>query len=138
MSTKVLIESVRKSGLKVTSIRKNILQIFDLTKSPISAGDLLNKITANKTSVYRELETLTKEKFISPITLEDGIKRYELSSKVHHHHFICVKCKSILEFKISRELEKAESKQEKLFTSKKGLVVLNHNFEYMGLCQNCR
>ena len=131
--TENILEKLKILGLRVTPVRKQIIYTLTDAKKPISASDLLSKIKANKTTIYREIEILLKKNYLNEVDFADGTKRYELSSLTHHHHLICVKCHKIEDVVLKENLQKEEIKIEKTNNFK----ILKHNLEFFGLCHNC-
>lgn len=125
--------SLKQLGLKNTRIRQQILKIFSLSREPVDALYLTEKVNANKTSIYRELQTLLSKHIISEIDFGEGKKRYELSSLDHHHHLICINCKSIKDINLSEDL----GNQEKVIEKTTSFKVFRHHLEFFGLCSDC-
>jgi Fe2+ or Zn2+ uptake regulation protein len=129
---------MRADGHRLTKARMAILKLLQDKRKPLAASDMksfLEKkdITVNKTTVYRELEFLTQEKYIDEVRLHDGRKYYEYVSE-HHHHLICITCHRVDDIVLENEFEK----EEKRIESDIGFKVLNHSLEFFGVCANCR
>lgn len=93
------------------------------------------KIAANKTTVYRQLESLLKAGAVTEVRIGDRAKQYELvDSTGHHHHLVCLRCKKVEDIDFPEELER----QEKNIWKNKKFKVLQHNLEFFGLCRNCQ
>ncbi|CAN5355688.1 hypothetical protein BH10PAT1_BH10PAT1_5310 [soil metagenome] len=114
-------------------IKTDLLNLIDKSSSPVSVPEILQKISANKTTIYREIEKFVSEGVIDEIDLGDGKKRYESIKLGHHHHLVCIKCKSITEFNLDDDF----STEEKKIKKTKKFTVLKHNLEFFGLCHNC-
>lgn len=121
------------STLRTTPIRRKILGLFSRFNRPVAAGELLARVRANKTTIYRQLETLTATGELVVVDLGDGIRRWELASTGHHHHLVCLKCKSVSEV----DLEDDFSGEEKQIALRQQFVVLKHSLEFFGLCRHC-
>lgn len=117
----------------MTSIRKGLFSLFKNTTSPLSANDILAKIEANKSTIYREIEVLLKSDYLIEVDFADGIKRYELASLSHHHHLVCLKCHAIQDVVLKEDLSKDEAKIGKDNKFK----IVKHSLEFFGYCQNC-
>ena len=128
-----IIENLKKSGLRITPARKQIIKFFWDSQSPLAADDVLVHIKVNKTTVYREIETLLSHKYLTQIDFADSKKRYELSARGHHHHLVCMQCKSITELDIADNF----SKEEKRIQKQEKFTVLKHTLEFFGLCKTC-
>jgi len=134
---KSAIEKIKENGGRVTSARKNILDLILASKVPVSAVDILNslkkrKLHFNKTTIYREINFLTKIGFVRPLYLTSGIVHYESNLLPHHHHLICTKCKKIEEIDCFLDEEKVNKKIEK-----SGFKLENHILEFHGVCRTC-
>ena len=134
------IEELRAAGHRLTAIRRAMIEIFLATELPLSASEVLERLkhrdlAVNKTTVYRELEFLLKERLIREIDLLEGMKRYESIDfeGAHHHHLVCINCKSIRCVHMEKDLDQLERKLEK----KHNFKVLSHTLEFFGLCRKC-
>jgi Fe2+ or Zn2+ uptake regulation protein len=131
------IEELREQGFRITKTRKGILKILFSSENPESVmyiKKLLTKqkIDANKTTIYRELDFLLKNGFIENIKLDNKMAMYEICSH-HHHHVKCTKCKKIFEI----ELDENIKKHEKKILKETGVKVFSHMFEFFGMCETC-
>jgi len=124
---------LRELNLKETPIRLKILTILSQSDCPKTASDILKKVKANKTTIYRETKKLVSSKLISEVILGDGQRRYEISNSTHHHYLFCTKCKKIIPIKMKHSF----SKTEKLITNQYHFHVQKHDLEFLGLCQKC-
>lgn len=128
---------LKNKNRRFSAVRDFILHMLDKSKKPLSVLDLrkqLNKkkLSANKTTIYRELEFLRNQKMIEEFNFVDGIKRYEIISG-HHHHIVCVKCKKIEDVVLKKDLQE----QEKFIAKNKKFKIFKHSLEFYGLCKNC-
>lgn len=104
---------------------------------PVSALEiqkklLQKKITANKTTVYRELSFLKKQNIILELQFGDRTKRYELIS-THHHHIICTNCDKVEDVELKKDLATAE----KMIAKNKKFAMIRHSLEFYGVCRAC-
>lgn len=136
--------SIQNSGTRMTKIRKELLGLFSVPHSPLSASDILGKIRknnpkVNKTTIYRQLESLTKQHILEEVDFQEGQKRYELAHEDHHHHhhhLICTECKMIEHIEVEN-IEKELSKSSEEFRKLKNFHITSHTLEFFGVCQNC-
>ena len=90
-------------GLRNTKQLSFILDILKARRRPVSVPDLVKSAkkkfpSLNKTTVYRTIDRLIKEKAIEPVMLREGVVHYELKTEDkghHHHHFVCSGCERI-------------------------------------------
>ena len=137
-SVKEILLRLKREGFRYTEVREAILVLFYASKKPFSCQDIQKhfkqkKISANKTTVYRELEFLKKKKIIEEFQLDDKVKRYEVISD-HHHHTVCIKCKKIDCVKLKDDLYKQEAEIE----NNKKFKIINHSLEFYGICHKCQ
>lgn len=122
--------------LKKTKTRECVLKILESSNIPLSANDIYEKLKDNKitlSSIYRTLDTFSKEKILIKDTNVEGIAIYTLKKDKHYHYLECKKChnKIKLEFcpyhKINEQIKK-KSKFE----------VDEHNVVIYGTCEDCQ
>lgn len=140
MKNQALLDSLREQGLRITPLKEGILAALEKASGPLSIPDLqtkLKKLAPNKTSLYRELETLTAADAVEETQLFQDLRTYELKREGgHHHHFVCEKCKEIFDFQ-NEELEQTIVKiTQKL--KRKGLAPKEHHLNLYGLCARCQ
>lgn len=122
-------------GLKATSQRLKILEVFYSQVKPIIAEDLLKILSKNKfdlVTVYRTINTFEQVGIIRRVDMREKAIRYEIADD-HHHHIICVKCKDVEDVFLENDLDK----QEKIISQTKKFKVLNHSLEFFGICRLC-
>ena len=93
-----------------------------------------HKIELGVDEVKNLLNGLVDAGFLTVVKFAaDDVVRYELiHQQEHHDHFVCIKCKKILEFSD----EQLEQMQDSV-TFKKGWKPLFHKLEVYGLCGEC-
>jgi len=125
---------------RTTPIRTTLLKILSKIKKPLTTQELLaaletNGLKANKTTIYRQLESLKENKIINEVHFNDRNVRYELNKlEAHHHHLVCMKCKNVEDVTLPEDLHH----QEKMVFEKNNFKVLQHFLEFFGLCKNCQ
>lgn len=133
------ITNLKNKGFRITKVRSAIISILRSAKKPISVQDIISflyrkDLTANKTTIYRELEFLKNQNLVSEIDFGDGKKRYELDRGNHHHHIICVNCEAVSDIDFDVDLDSHEHDIAK----KTGFKISQHSIEFFGLCKNCQ
>lgn len=125
-------------GYRLTQNRKDILKTFlQFDSRWITAQELFDKVsTKNKkinfSTVYRNLEMLTKIKVLCKVDKGHGMNYYMLNNcGHHHHHLICKSCGKTctIDFCPLKELHRDHLK---------GFTVVDHRFEVYGYCHECR
>ena len=89
---------------------------------------------ANKTTIYRDLETLEKAGVVQKVMVSDRKQYFELTERGHHHHFVCRQCDLVEDVDIEDGmlLQQARKLGEKLSFS-----IEQHAVEFYGLCRKC-
>lgn len=118
---------------RMTKAKKALLAELEAAAGPLSASELVRKLGVNKTTVYRELAAFMAAGDVSEVDFADGQKRYELTPDGHHHHAVCMECKTVVEL----EIEPTVKKLEQSVTKQSGFVLRKHLIEFFGLCRDC-
>ncbi len=134
MTINKFISEMKKIKKRVTPARLLMFKILTSARSPVPAEIFVRKIGVNKTTIYRDLDLFLKKGFIEEADFGDGTKRYELKEQKHHHHLICMHCKSVRDVSFEENLEKEEDKIKRF----QRFQVVRHDLEFFGYCQNCR
>lgn len=138
-SAEQAVEALKKAGFRITVARRAIVDVVLASAAPVSAQGVsaaLRKrgVSANVTTVYRELEFLRERGICMSVTLQDGVRRYESAALGHHHHLVCLECDAIQDVELPHdELHAAEKRIEKTH----GFTVRQHALEFYGRCKNC-
>lgn len=117
-----------------TGLKKTILLLLNEVKVPQTVSDIMSVVSANKTSIYRSINTLVSKGLVNELEFGDRTKRYEISNLGHHHHLICKICGVVNEVKTNDDF----SKSEKKLATKTGFTSIVHKLEFFGICPNCR
>lgn len=138
MDSLSIIENLKSKGHKNTKVRQALVEILLTTHAPLSITQLLQNLSKkglkpNKTTVYREIEFLVTQGLVSGVDFGEGKKRYERSGD-HHHHIVCINCKSIKDISEDIDLDKLHASVVK----KVGYKPVGHSLEFFGLCKNCQ
>jgi Fur family ferric uptake transcriptional regulator len=135
----VFIKHLQQAGLKRTTQRDLILDVFLRTEKHLSSEDLYRLVqaedpTIGQTTVYRTLKLLTEAGLAREVRFGDGRTHYEHNYKHQHHdHMICMECGEIIEF-FSAELEAIQD----AMAAKHRFEVKQHLLRILGICANCR
>lgn len=138
MQTHDCAEELRNVDLKVTPARLGVLSALEQSNKPLDVTNLIsylanNKIKADRVTVFRIINTLSKKGLVKPIQLNEGKLRYEHAEKADHHHFVCENCGDIQDI-----AECTVDNLEKKLQQKRGLLVKHHSLEFFGLCARCQ
>jgi Fur family ferric uptake transcriptional regulator len=119
--------------------REALLEILRQAPFPLSAseaGAFLAKegFLVNKTTVYRALASFRDAGVLKEVRLADREVRYEPADRGHHHHLVCVGCRSVEDI----SLEEDFARQEERIATTRRFRVLDHALEFFGLCMKCQ
>ncbi|MBI5810232.1 MAG: transcriptional repressor [Deltaproteobacteria bacterium] len=134
----ILKSYIESKGLKSTTQRDYIADVFFKANTHISLDELLKKVKRKTpnigyATVYRTMRLLTESGLAVTRDFGDGQTRYEnLPEDGHHDHIICIKCSKIAEFQNPR-IEQLQAESAK----KLGFTVINHKLELYGYCSGC-
>ena len=125
--------------MRQTPLLKSVLSILAESHQPISVPSLqqklaAQKITPNKTTLYRMLEKLTEEGVVERLLLDPKVAYYELKTH-HHHHFRCDNCDEIRCLSDPELETQIHALEDKLKSS--GLKIKDHHFSFSGSCDDC-
>ncbi len=113
-------------------IKNQLVSLLEKSEYPISVPEILSKISANKTTIYRELENFISDGLINEVDFGDGKKRYESNAHGHHHHLVCINCGKI------EDVELEEKEILKNINNKSHFLIEKHSMEFFGKCTNCQ
>ena len=135
----ILFETIKHKGLRLTKTRRAVLELLVATHTPLSVPRILEELgcrglSVNKTTVYRELEQLEKVGMVKSLSLQDRKQYFELATRDHHHHFVCIECEEVEDVLFD---ESDLLRQEAILVQKKGFSVFHHSLEFFGLCKMC-
>lgn len=130
------LEQLRSKGLRVTPQRRQMLAALIKSHKPLSADELfqhLPKGSSDQATVFRSLSGMEEAGILQKQELGDGIRRYEVAEKSHHHHYIhCRSCGAVEAFD-GCVFDKSLSRS----LARKGYQKIQHNLEVMALCSSC-
>lgn len=134
-----MIEALRASGQRMTVARRTIIRVIADAAMPMTAVAILaalqkQRLTINKTTVYRELKFLEAKHVLNAMQFDERNKRYELTPEGHKHHLICTGCKTIENIVLDHDLDEVEQK----LTAQSRFKVQRHALEFYGLCGKCQ
>ena len=135
----VLRRHLSERGLKMTTQRDRILEVFLRASGHVTAEQLYEKMKQvdagiGFTTVYRTLRVLCECGLAQERNFGHGPARYEHAfSRRHHDHLVCVKCGRIIEF----ENDAIEAIQRQVAETHR-FSLLDHRHELYGHCESCR
>jgi Fur family transcriptional regulator, ferric uptake regulator len=141
-STTDWVSVLRELGLKATPIRVELLALLSPDHRLLSVDEIhvaLKKGVANRTTIYRSIQSFEEVGLIVSTELGDGIVRYELRHRSqkspahhHHHHLVCRVCHKV---KVVEEC--VVGKVPKVIRDE-GYSDLDHRLDFFGVCPRCQ
>ncbi|MEZ0323221.1 MAG: Fur family transcriptional regulator [Hydrogenothermaceae bacterium] len=138
MRQKINIEELLKErGLKLTKQRIEILNEILKKRGHFEIEDIVlllrkKKLKASRATVYRTLNILKDIGLLNEVIKFSNKTYYEVGTKKHHDHLICLNCGKFIEFH-SDEIEKIQEKVCSEFNFKP----VYHRLEIYGICEDC-
>ena len=133
-----ILNKIKKQGKRFSKIRTKIVDILVKEECLMSQRNIIKKLASgrlypNRSTVFRELNFLTEHKLATKNNIL-GTDYYEIVEE-HHHHLICLSCKSIK--KINLNCEKL-SDNEIQISKENNFDIKTHLIGFYGHCQNCK
>ena len=128
---------LKSRGLKVTSPRLKIFELFKNTKTRhLSADDVHRFLLAENddiglATVYRVLTQFEQVGLLERHHFESGRAVFELKAGAHHDHLVCVDCGHVEEF-VDAEIVRRQKKIAK----ERGFLVREHALYLYSECLN--
>ena len=130
---------IKDQGLKATSQREDIAQVFFATNRHISVEELYSEVRhvnprVGYATVYRTMKLLKECGLAAERHFADGQARFERSQPdgEHHHHLVCDRCGKLVAFD-DAGLERAIGR----LSDRLGVRIDSHDVLLHGACQRC-
>lgn len=130
---------VPTQGKRMTEQRRLILEALNTMQGHPTAEELHQLVKKHApnlhlSTVYRTMRWLEEEGMVNSLWLEEDRRqeRFDTSFSTDHHHFVCTRCKIVVEFD-SPELEHIQTRYEQ----EHGVKVENASLVFYGLCRQC-
>ena len=131
---------LRAQGGRMTAQRRLLLTILESLREHPTAEELFllaikQDPSLNLSTVYRTLRWLEGENLVSARVFaeERRQERFDAALPSEHHHFMCTRCKNVIEF--DSEMFGSIKTQ---FQDLNGASVATGSIVLYGLCSNCR
>ena len=129
---------LRQHGYKLTPQRWVVIQAIASGQEHLTPTAIYEKLHQDHPSIgvvtiYRTLGILAKLRLICELHAGDTCRSYTISAPGHHHHLLCSKCGTVVDF-IGYDLSELEQR----LSLETGFKVEDHLLEFVGLCQTCQ
>lgn len=136
---KDVIKRAHSQGRRMTAQRRLILKTLQSIQGHPTAEEVYQMVKPDAprlhlSTVYRTMRWLEEEGLVSSLWLEDDRRqeRFDTSSPSGHQHFVCSRCKRVIEFD-SPELDRIQAQ----FEQEHGVCVESASLVFYGLCPHC-
>jgi len=133
---KEALESLKKTGVRITPQRHAILEYLINTMSHPTADDIYKALEGkfpnmSVATVYNNLRVFRQVGLVRELTYGDSSSRFDyITSK--HYHVICTDCGKIVDFHYP-----GLDEVEHLASHVTGFKISHHRMEVYGLCPDC-
>ena len=88
-------------GIRATFPRKAIAHLLEQKQGAFTIESLSEELpSVGRATVYRTVKLLLEEGAVCKLAMLDGSHVYSVSrAGPHHHHYVCVKCGEVAEFR---------------------------------------
>lgn len=131
-------EVLQNKGLRCTEQRLEILRVLGAAEQPLAAQEIFDKVDNKRaklrlSTVYRALNSFTKEGIIRKLNLGDRTNKFELQvTSDHHHHLVCIECGEIV------PLDCPLPEFEDYLAQETGYDICEHQIKFYGVCPECK
>ncbi|MEJ5172508.1 MAG: Fur family transcriptional regulator [Hydrogenothermaceae bacterium] len=138
MKQKIDIEKLLKErGFKLTKQRIEVFNEILKKRGHFEIEDIVHllrkkNLKASRATVYRTLNILKEIGLLKEVIKFGNKTYYEVGTKDHHDHLICLNCGKFIEFH-NDEIEKIQEKVCNEFNFKP----VYHRLEIYGICEDC-
>ncbi|WP_163836253.1 Fur family transcriptional regulator [Spartinivicinus ruber] len=133
-------ELCKKSGVKLTELRRQVLELVWQSHKPLGAYDILALLSdqsgkkAAPPTVYRALDFLQEQGLVHRISSLNAFIGCPMPEHQHQSFFlICRNCAITMEINSD-----TLAKELSIFAHQAGFTVENETVEVVGLCPNCQ
>ena len=126
---------------RYTRLRRALVETLAASGRPLTIPEIL-AATPNlpQSSAYRNVTTLMDAGVVRRVAGTDDHGRFELAEGFsgHHHHLVCATCGTVDDIRASPRLERALAEATRAAADEQGYDVIEHRFDLVGVCPDCR
>jgi Fur family ferric uptake transcriptional regulator len=126
------IESLRAAGLRVSTARRLLIEALFAAKGPVCAQHLIQTLSLEESSVYRNLEVLERHGLIRHVHLGHGPGLYALIGRDEGEYLYCEGCGRV-DLLAAEELDPVRDHIREQF----GYTARFSHFAIVGMCRQC-
>ena len=120
-------------GIRITLPRKAIADLLEQKHGGFTIEALCDELPlVSRATVYRTIKLLLEAGVVCKLTTMDGANVYSVSRAGHHHHYVCVICGVVEEFRAAA----VERLIRSIGADLPGQVI-DHRIELYVACNDC-
>jgi Fur family ferric uptake transcriptional regulator len=125
-------------SIRLTRQRRLVLDILQEAKGHLDADAIYRKAKDRNpkiglATVYRSLALLREAKLVQEHRLGENHSHFEPAGGSLHHHFTCLKCGRVVEFRSLQVMQAARA-----LGRREGLQIVDVRLDVTGYCAACR
>ena len=127
--------------LVYTSGRHSLVDVLLQIGRPVTVPEIRRRRTAlTQSSVYRNLVGLERVGVVHKITADREHTCFEMHEDFigHNHHLVCVRCGSIVDFRVPQAGERALDRMLSEAARSARFRIMDHRLDAVGVCAACR
>ena len=126
---------------RYTRLRRALVETLAASGRPLTIPEILAATPdLPQSSAYRNVTTLMDAGVVRRVAGTDDHGRFELAEGFsgHHHHLVCATCGKVDDIRASPRLERALAEATRAAADEQGYDVIEHRFDLVGVCPDCR
>lgn len=136
LASRDMLHALRRAGYRITGARRAVAEVMQ-SAGHRSAREIVEEVkrrypSVGRASVYRTLSLLSRLCAVQPSLVGTARAHYVASEQGSHHHFICNRCRRVIEFDECTAAAVAKDVERRL-----GVRIQGHLLEFYGLCGAC-
>jgi len=133
-----IVEKIRESRHKLTPQRLAVAKILARSEGHPSVETIYDRLrndypTMSLATVYRNVMLIKSLGEVLELGFPEGGNRYDGNKPYPHPHVICVRCKKIIDPKLSSLQDLTRE-----VTASSGFKILTHRMDFFGICGDCQ
>jgi Fur family transcriptional regulator, ferric uptake regulator len=125
-------QALRRSGLRLSTPRRLVLEALFAADGPVAAGDLARQLSIDESSVYRNLEVLEHQGLIRHVHLGHSAGLYVRVGREDAEYLYCERCAKVTTVPPAR-LDSVRKRIQQQF----GYTARFAHFPIVGVCEDC-
>jgi Fe2+ or Zn2+ uptake regulation protein len=134
-----VLDKLSDAGYRLTAPRRAVVRTLAqsdgwLRPEKIQQISRRDAPTLGLVTVYRTLQLLTELGIARRVHTRGGCHGYSLAEHHHGHHLVCKKCRQLVEFPGTEDLQPLMDQLERTT----GFIIEDHVLELSGICPDCQ